>query len=47
MIDPRERIFFEIRNGAIWFFQDGKHILTVPKDDLPQLILKAAQVLKG
>ena len=47
MIDPKERIFFEIRNGALWFFQNGKHILTVPKDDLPFLILQAAKVLKG
>jgi hypothetical protein len=47
MIDPKERIFFEIRNGALVFFRDREEVLTVPKDDLPFLILQAAKVLKG
>ena len=37
---------WEIRNGSIWVFTDGKHVGTIDRDQLPALILSAAKALK-
>lgn len=39
-------ILWEAREDGLWIFENGRHVGTIPRDQVPGLILSAVKVLK-